>query len=277
MAGLVSAPFIVFGAPRSGTTYLQSLIDSDPRVVLTNETRIFTWMHRSLREAIESDKAVARMKADVLAHLRQELPRTVRAFYADLAPEATFWGDKNPFYGTDDGVLETIDQLFPGARYVHLVRDGRDVVTSLHRRRGPDGKRWATFDHGHTLWLHSLEVANAHAERVGDRYFQLRYEDLIADDVGKVKEVFTHLGLVPSAETLEYAGQQQAERTPLSTPTRTLDDVGGSAWEDEWEPTDRLRSLDRLGDALVDLGYETVESLETLRRRTDAAVSRSSS
>lgn len=265
---LARDPFVVFGAPRSGTTYLQSLIDADPRIVLTNETRIFTWLHRSLREAAESDKAVARRKQEVLAHLRVELARTVRDFYADLAPEATWWGDKNPFYGTDEGVLDTVDELFPDARYVHLVRDGRDVVTSLHRRRRPDGQRWSTFDAGHTLWLRSLTVAGAFGARVGERYLELRYEDLIADDVGWTTRVFEHLGVEVSPAVRAYAAQQQAERTPLSTPTRELDDAARSAWEEEWSPTQRLRSLDLLGDALVGRGYETRDSLEVLRART---------
>lgn len=274
---LATAPFVVFGAPRSGTTYLQTLIDADPRIILTNETRVFTWLHRSVRLAIESDKAVARMKRDIIDHLGRELAETVRRFYAQLAPEALYWGDKNPFYGTDDGVLETIDELYPGARFVHLVRDGRDVVTSLHRRRRPDGERWATFESGHSLWLQSLDVADAFKQGVGERYYELRYEDLISDDVGCITRVFEHLGVDPCYETLSYAARQQAERTPLSTPTRELDDAARSAWNEEWGPVERLRSLELIGDALVSKRYETDKSLAELRRQIEEELSRARS
>lgn len=260
-------PLVLIGAPRSGTTYLQSLIDADPRIVMTNETRVLTWLHRSIREAVDGDKAVARMKGEIVAHLQAELPRVVRDFYRDLSPTATWWGDKNPFYSTEEGVLETIDDLFPGTRYVHLIRDGRDVVTSLHRRTRSDGRPWSTFDGGHDLWLRSLTVARRFAERAGDRYLELRYEDLITDDEGHLARVLRHYGVDPHEESLAYARRQQADRTPLSSPTRTLEDASRSAWEEEWNGEQQLESLDRLGDALVDLGYETPDSLAELRAR----------
>lgn len=267
-------PFIVLGAPRSGTTYLQSLIDADPRIVLTNETRVLTWLHRALRDVTASDRAVARQKAAFVRHLEEALPELVRDFYRGLDPAAQHWGDKNPFYCTEEGVLETIEVCFPGSRYVHIVRDGRDVVTSLYRRRRPDGQRWAGFEGGHEVWLRSVAGGRAFGATVGDRYMELRYEDLIAADEHHLRRVMDHLGLAPSPEALALARAQEEERTPVSDPTRDLDDVGRSAWGQVWSPDQQLRSLQLLGDALVDLGYETEDSLRILRDRVVATTRR---
>ena len=134
---LAGPPVVLLGAPRSGTTYLQRLVDTDPRVVLTDETRLFTWVHQAWREANDSDKASARRRTAFLDHLRTALPALLRDFYRGLDADAVHWGDKNPFYSLEEGVLATIEELFPGTRYVHLVRDGRhhQLERPLHRRR----------------------------------------------------------------------------------------------------------------------------------------------
>lgn len=43
------SPLIVFGAPRSGTTYLNGILNRHPQVFIAHETRLFAWLHRACR------------------------------------------------------------------------------------------------------------------------------------------------------------------------------------------------------------------------------------
>jgi hypothetical protein len=41
-------PIVVFGAPRSGTTYLEQILNAHPAVFISHETRVFAWLHHAL-------------------------------------------------------------------------------------------------------------------------------------------------------------------------------------------------------------------------------------
>ena len=142
MAEQLPDPIVVFGAPRSGTTYLQEMLNVHPEVFVSHETRIFAWLHHALNEATEERRFLVTSKEEFVSHLRTELPGVVRDFYRSLAPEARYWGDKNPGYPdrTNGDCLRTIADVFPGAWFVHIIRDGRDVCSSLVRMKDPGGR-----------------------------------------------------------------------------------------------------------------------------------------
>lgn len=97
--------------------------------------------------------------------------------------EKTRWGDKTPGYATEVGRLH---QVFPDARFLHLIRDGRDVVTSL-RRTGWHGERsWTIAEY----WSDSVAAArrDGGALPVG-QYHEVKYEDLVLDTERVLREV----------------------------------------------------------------------------------------
>ncbi len=266
-------PIIVYGAPRSGTTYLNAILNEHPEIFITHETRIFVWAHRSMGELLESDQVFLSRRSVFRDHLVDRYPELIRSFYSRLRPQTVFWGDKNPHYASpeNEGCLDTIDLLFPGSRFVHIVRDGRDVAASLIRKRKPDGAAWTDFEGAHNVWVKHVDNGTAFGRELStDRYHELRYEDLIADDVTVAKGVFDFLGIDMTDGVVEFCERQRDERTPLSGPTRALDDASRSDWSTLLSPRERRRSLDLLGDHLVKYGYETAESLAALRAATVA-------
>jgi hypothetical protein len=277
---LVESPIVIYGAPRSGTTYLRHLLVAHPDIFITNETRIFTWAHAA-REQVGRSLNANRDQFE--RHLRDTLPGLIRDFYADLAPPtARYWGDKNPHYARPDpGCLEAIEALFPAAKFIHVIRDGRDVVSSLVRKTGPGGRSWAGFEAAHHTWLRHVSVGRAFGVEVpSHRYLELRYEDLIADDLEASRRILGFLDLEVCEPVERFCRQQRHERTPLSEPTRDLSrGAAASDWAEIFTPSERLRSLELLGPTLVDLGYETESSLEEARetlerQRAEAHVER---
>jgi hypothetical protein len=231
-------------------------------VFISNETRLFAWLHRAVGVTAASDVLVYREREAFTAHLQRELPKVVRQFYEGLAPPGTVhWGDKNPHYASPEnrGCLETVAELFPTSRFVHLIRDGRDVVAS-----GLRGV-WRSFDSVHEMWTSHIEIGQRFGKEIGPtRYYELRYEDLVADDVTAAAGMFRFLRIEMHPAVATFCRAQRLQRTPFCDPTRDLSrDVTGSDWATVLSPAQRLRSLELLADDLVALGYETPSSLES--------------
>lgn len=254
---LEPSPIIIFGAPRSGTTYLGHILDHHPEVCISNEIRLFAWAHKSLNVLTQQDQALLGHRETFVKHLRSCYPELIRSFYKKLAPQARYWGDKNPHYADrqNKGCLDTIADLFPETRFIHIIRDGRDVVSSLLK------KNWANFEEAHRLWLDHIDIGCEFGrERPAWQYFELRYEDLIEDDLGVVRQLLDFLGIEMHERVEEFCRQQRASRVPLSAPTRDLTDVTSSEWSRLLDSRQQFRSLELLGSHLIGHGYETETS-----------------
>lgn len=257
-------PIIVFGAPRSGTTYLQRILDLHPDVFVSHEARLFGWLHQSLNVLTQRDEFLVTYREQFIQHLRATYPQLIRDFYRQMNPKARWWGDKNPHYGdpVNAGCLETIVALFPGAKFVHIVRDGRDVVSSLMRRTHGDGSPWADFPTAHRVWNNHVERGTSFGRTLpAEQFFEFRYEDLIRDDVGVVRKLFEFLKIPCAEAVVKFCEAQQEKRTPLSTPTRDLSNVTVSDWATLLNTSQQRRSLELIGENLIAYGYETADSL----------------
>ena len=260
----IRPPIVILGAPRSGTTYLNRIVNEHPGVFVTHESRIFVWAHRALA-MIDDPQVVLSHREQIRDHLERELPGLIRDFYRSLRPQIEHWGDKNPHYASpvDRGCPRTIERLYPGALFIHVLRDGRDVVTSLTRKTSPDGDPWAPFEMAHDVWNSHITIGHElGAELPEDQFCEIRYEDLIADDVGVARSVFDFLGIEIHDSVISFCEAQQRERTPLSGPTRDLSKgAGESDWHSVFTAEERRRSLELLGENLVRFGYLTEAAL----------------
>jgi hypothetical protein len=85
------------------------------------------------------------------------------------------WGDKRPAYYA---FIDELDNLFPDAQFIHLVRDPRACVESLKRQE------WYPDEAGPCLaaWVHAVRSARRSGTKLGpQRYLEVRYEDLVSD------------------------------------------------------------------------------------------------
>lgn len=261
----VEGPIIIYGAARSGTTYLVQILNKHPEVYVSDETRIFAWAHDAFRRLTGDERTSYRLRDELVDYLHRTLPGYIRDFYRQLAPEARWWGDKNPHYAHPHnlGCLETIRELYPDAKFLHIIRDGRDVVTS-----GLRGV-WTEFESVHQMWTSHLDIGCDFGRALPpDQYFELRYEELIADDPAMARRIFDFLGIDLHPAVERFCRNQQERRTPFCTPSRDIRaDVTRSDWADHLTPEQRLRSLEMLGEHLVRYGYQTREGLDRAYRQ----------
>jgi hypothetical protein len=271
-------PIVIYGAARSGTTYLVKILNQHPRIFITDESRVFLWAHEMMQRVRWHERSAAgtvdvpggRRVGDrnrLAEFLVRSLPGTIRDYYRDLEPHAEFWGDKNPHYADprDVGCLETIVELYPGARFLHIVRDGRDVVTS-----GMRGV-WNDFERVHSMWASHLDLGRSFGRTLPPgQYLEFHYEELVADDAGMANRLLDFLGIEHDPAVEKFCQQQQQRRTGFCNPTRDLESGPlASDWSSFFTAAERLRSLDLLGPNLVRFGYESAGSLAAARKELE--------
>jgi len=106
------------------------------------------------------------------------IERVYRATLA-LKPTAQIVLDKVPQNGR---AAETILRFVPDARFIHVIRDGRDVAASMLRASRGWGREWAPRNAGSAAatWRYDVELCQAIAQRTG-AYLEIRHEELLSD------------------------------------------------------------------------------------------------
>src|SRR5688500_1921999 len=188
-------PFFIVGSARSGTTLLRLMLNAHRDVAVPPESRFITEIqHRDgsiraddLLSALGSHKRFQTWDLPLEA-VRDEIDRDPVPFADGIAATyrvyarvhgKTRWGDKTPRYVEH---IPFIAELFPQARFIHLIRDGRNVALSYANVPfGPKNVAKAA-----ALW--GSRVAKCcHDGRAlgGGRYLEIRYEDLVEDAAGE--------------------------------------------------------------------------------------------
>ena len=281
------APFVV-GVRRSGTTLLRLMLDAHPQLAIPSETHFVP----DLIEASGKDDASPESLAGMLiSHPRwgdfhldagelrgrfQKLERinsgaVLRAFYVLYAEQESKprWGDKTPGYVRH---MRKIEEALPEARFVHLIRDGRDGALSILSQ----DMRLEGIAKAAKSWKNLIEGSRAQAESL-NHYLEVRYEDLILDTEPTLRRVCEFCELPWDPAVLDYherAGERLQEmardlprpgRPPRTSGQRLsshaltreppkADRVG--QWRTQMSEADRTTFEGIAGNLLAELGYE---------------------
>jgi hypothetical protein len=275
--------------PRSGTTLLRLMLDAHPELTIPPETHFIPAVIRAMRRGRSADRV-----ADVIVHHRRwndfgldagelrdriraldplDAGAAVRAFYELYAEKQAKprWGDKTPGYATK---MRRIQKALPEARFVHVIRDGRDVVASRARR---SQREPLPVDVAARRWKRRVVSTRRRAQDV-EHYMEVRYEDLIAEPEAALRSVCAFVEL-PSDEAMvryhEHAAQRLAEIDRDLPAKRGRHELGAQpriaahahadepplaqragAWREEMAPEEVAAFEAEAGDLLDDLGYE---------------------
>lgn len=279
-------PFVfVVGAPRSSTTLVQRLLDAHPLLAVINETRwIAEWFEAGV--GMGSDGSVTTEHLELLTgssgFVKLELPE---AFVREMVSTAAgmdyatlvstifdeygrvrgkeLVGDKTPRYVLHIDVLHS---LFPAARFVHVIRDGREVALSVEQWNAKRGARGPGYIEGWgddpvtttaLWWGQHVRRGREAGGRIGQStYHELRYEHLTTDPEGACRDLCTFLGLDFDEAMLRFNegrertdGKRSAKSSWLS-PTPGLRD-----WTTAMDPAD-IEAFEAAEGSLLDvLGY----------------------
>ena len=192
------APVFLGGTWDSGVRTLQGMIDGHSSMEAGEETKLIPLMC-SLRNEWWSAMAPDLEAAGIG---EQQLDAAVKAFIQTLMAGATPSAELRAVETTPHTLLhmETLAEIFPRARFVHVVRDGRDVVGSLLQRDWMDPatgeKVWCCQSPkaAAEYWVHVVDAIREQGARLPGRYLEVQYEDLIAHPEASMRIVLAFLG-----------------------------------------------------------------------------------
>ncbi|MGH2808970.1 MAG: sulfotransferase [Actinomycetota bacterium] len=264
-------PFFI-GRARSGTTLLRAIFDGHPHLAIPPESHFIVPL-RPRRRPFDVEMFLAQVQAHpryrlwalddrlVRDRLRQDDPATfedgIRALFAAYATHhgKPGYGDKTPAYVYRVPVLA---RMFPEARFVHIIRDGRNASLSFLRTEFASGG----IEEAAFAWKVGTRRGRKAGARLGsERYFEVHYEALVDDPETETRKVAAFLGLTYDPAMLAYVERAETilENTPhpaahqnlRRAPTKTSTD-----WRREMPEAD-LETFELIaGDLLDELGYE---------------------
>ena len=266
-------PVFIVGCPRSGSTMLGAMLGGHPEAICPPEAQfIIDHMPASdLSAAVDVDAVLDQIKrhrrfrqwpfslegrpspAEMATMTYRNVIEWVVAQYARAheRPAPTLWIDQSIF------VLHVwkLLQLFPDARFIHLVRDGRAVAASIIPLDwGPKGLLSAARH-----WIQHLALGFAAEATLGaDRIIRVHYEKILAEPEATMKRISSFLGvefcpamLVPAG--LALPAHTRYQHTLIGAP---LDAKRIDAWRHSLTKREIEIYEAVTGDLLSLLGYE---------------------
>jgi hypothetical protein len=276
MMAAMQDPFFIVGNDRSGTTMLRLIIDRGPDAAVPPESMFLTDFAAQLDAGEPRDAAAAaELMRRVWEHPKVRLWELATApppvplglvgedayRFIVAAPFEAYaarhgksrWGDKTPHY------VHHVDRLlaiWPQARFVVVVRDGRDVALSLRRMPFGPNNAWAAA----SWWARGIRAGQTAQERHPGSVMTVRYEDLARDPAGHVPGVCGFLGLRYEPDMLDL---RDADRTRIVADQASwfptlFDGIGTQAverWRREMRARDQAVFAALAADELAALGY----------------------
>jgi hypothetical protein len=258
------APIVLGGCGRSGTTLLRMMLDSHRRICCGPESSVFR------RRAIEPDALAERFgfahsEVRRIYGVSPSRPAFIEAFAGLCMQKAgkQRWAEKTP---RNIGRIGEIFRCFPNARFVHVLRDGRDVACSLRthpRHTVVDGKlvpvdTWKPIAGCARRWVRDIEGSR---RWWGDpRFHAVRYEDLVLDPKPVLERLMAFIGEDWDEGMLAHADADSPFRdaTRFAQNPEALGAVSTaslSRWQRDLDARDKRIFKRIAGKLLVELGY----------------------
>ncbi len=202
-----------------------------------------------------------------------DLTEALRAFYGLYAKKfgKPRWGDKTPPYVHR---MTLIQALLPEARFIHLIRDGRDVTLSVK-------DLWFganSVEEAAQRWRSLIEEARRQSREL-PHYLEIRYEDLVSDTEPTLRKISAFVDLPWNPGMLDYhqtaeermsesyrdiVARKDEQRVVRREERKALHSLTSKPpqrdrigrWRQEMTATDRERFEEIAGETLRELGYE---------------------
>jgi len=289
-------PYVfIVGCPRSGTTLLQRMLNAHPRIAVMPEApwipRFFDKRRGVTQEGFVTPELLpCLLAASEFAGLHLDSGQLeVLLVTGESVSYSVYVSGIFDLYGKTQGKvlvgnktpgfvrrLRTLHTLWPAARFVHLIRDGRDVYLSTRNRFLKDPKP-GVFDSwkddpattAALWWELNVRAGREAGDSLGPKlYYEIRYESLMRNAAEECMALCTFLGLEYHEAVLRFNEGQPTKRTrrPITSGLRD--------WRTEMPAEDAERFEAAAGGLLDELGYprtfshpglEKVESASKIR------------
>jgi uncharacterized membrane protein YkvA (DUF1232 family)/transposase-like protein len=216
-AGIPSAvaPVVIGGCGSSGTTLLRRMLDRHPEIFCGPEATVFLKRMSSIRDIAER---FGFEPGQVEAWRRESCTRVefIERFQAACLTRSgkRIWAEKTP---ENIRAFPQIAARFPRARLIHVIRDGRDVACSLRQAAwaplekitgGAPRSSPEALDASIRYWAERVRFGRE--MRGCPRYFEVRYEELVAEPRETMARLLAFLGAEFDEQVLQPAAAPAA-------------------------------------------------------------------
>jgi hypothetical protein len=185
----------------------------------------------------------------------QSQPRNIAGvfdgIFGKLAAEAgkQRWCEKTPDHVQH---LDLLSEVFKDARFVHMIRDGREVASSLTRRqrRHPELVIYR--------WKNLVKLGQLHGARLGGRYLEVTYEELTSNPRRQMERLCDFVGLEFDERVLQSQMPQSPGRKQLAKGALGAISPNPVKWREYFDSQTLLELEQIAGRMLEDLGYDVV-------------------
>eukprot|EP00063_Salmo_salar_P044260 XP_014019095.1 PREDICTED: protein-tyrosine sulfotransferase 1 isoform X1 [Salmo salar] len=268
----LSSPFVynkdmplvfIGGVPRSGTTLMRAMLDAHPEVRCGEETRVIPRI--LAMKQMWSRSGREKMRLDEAGVTDEVLDAAMQAFLLEIIVKhgepANFLCNKDPFALKS---LSYLAKIFPHAKFVLMIRDGRASVHSMISRK----VTIAGFDLGSyrdclTKWNRAIETMYSQCLDASDKCLPVHYEQLVLHPEKWMRTLLKFLDIPWNEAVLHHEELiGKAGGVSLSKVERSTDQVikpvnveALSKWVGKI-PVDVLRDMPVIAPMLSRLGYD---------------------
>ncbi len=271
-----SEPIFIIACPRSGTTILATILNRHPNIATAPETHFFnliskldyTWnkltdndIHSLLNQSRIIDLIkVAELDKELLAQELLVMPkRNQKAFFDLLIKHFLVKKDKARLCEKTPQHLRNVDEilaLYPKAKFLHLIRDGRSVVNSLLKMPW----RPAGLVNNARFWLQNIRLGEKFTRKYeGTSLLTIRFEDIMIKPEETIMQVCNFIGEEYSDSLLDTNLKDNIfpswENNWKHKSTQQLDSKRVNAWSDEMTTEDKTILEWMLSSTLIKYGY----------------------
>lgn len=288
------APVFIVGCDRSGTTLLRLMLSMSPVLHIPRESGFIPelWERRGDYDDFSTERArwffirdlqlnpaTSKTRSfDIFGISPEDASRelaavsptgyagAIAALYRASASRAgkDRWGDKTPRNVLH---LEFLGELFPDARFIHILRDPRDVTLSMFQAGWGQTARSAAL-----FWRERVGAGRAAGRSLGsERYGEVSFESLVKDPVTELKSLCEWLDLPFDSRMLDFH-EEGGQRVPqehanlFRLVTEPVQPSRAGAWRRDMSRHDIADVEDVAGRLMVECGYATAGYRPALRR-----------
>lgn len=243
--------FFILGRPRSGTTLLTTLFNAHPNIRIAPEFPIMLFLYQRFKHVKNWDEATIRSFVDhayynskfnyrTLENLKIDRETIINEFlkYKDKGSiqlflkginysafsvykkaETQWIGDKNPIYSIN---ANRFRKIFPEAKFICIIRDYRDNYISIKKLADKDVEVEApVLNLQVARWRYFVRLFLKCKRRFPEKYYILRYEDLVTNQESTFRSLCDFLGIVYDPTVFDFHEKKE----------ETLNTYGNVVWE----------------------------------------------
>jgi hypothetical protein len=225
-------PLFIIGSPRSGTSLLRLMLTCHKNIIIPPESHFFLWLEDKygnwrqengfddfLEDLFNSTKfeTWGINRSELKNYLKKQsissysdIIKSIYVFYGLInnKSDIQYWGDKNKLWKEK---LELIPEYFPNTKFVHIIRDGRDVACSFIELKHKQLTTKYAPKLPHEIeeiaerWNVNINAIDSFLNGVNrEEVLELRYEDLVNDTESELSKIMKFLNLPFDPAMLNY-------------------------------------------------------------------------